>query len=67
MDKTKQDLMSYSECEDCDEMKEYVGNKLTRLEDRELKFTQDVLVQSSRTSMILVTRNGAPPQRLAQF
>ena len=38
--------MEYFECEDCGEMKEYMGNKLTRLEDGGLKFTQDVLVQS---------------------
>ena len=31
--KTKKDLMTYFEYEDCGEMKEYVGNKVTRLQD----------------------------------
>ena len=38
--------MTYFECEDCGGIKEYMGNKLTCLEDRGLKFTQDVLIQS---------------------
>ena len=45
VEKTKTELMTYFECEDCGEMREYVGNRLTNLEDGEPKFTQDVLIQ----------------------
>ena len=34
--------MKYSEYEDFGEIQDYVGNKLTCLEDRGLKFTQDL-------------------------
>jgi hypothetical protein len=33
-------------CEDCDEIQEWAGNRLTRLEDGCPKFIQDMLVQS---------------------
>ena len=46
VERTKKELMDYFKYEDCGEMKEYVDNKLTCLEDGGLKFTQDVLVQS---------------------
>ena len=39
VDKTKKELMTYFKCEDCDKMKDYVGNNLTRLEDGGLNFT----------------------------
>ena len=38
--------MTYFECQDCGKIKEYMSNRLTRLEDGGLKFTQDLLVQS---------------------
>ena len=67
VDKTKKDLVTYFGCEDCDKMKEYVGNKLTRLDNGGLKLTQDMVVHSFKDKSILVTRNGAHPQHLAQF
>jgi hypothetical protein len=42
---TKQELMSRFDCEDCGELDEYVGCRLTRNKG-EIKFTQGVLVQS---------------------
>ena len=34
VERTKKELMTYFECENCGEMEEYVGNRLIRLEDR---------------------------------
>ena len=38
--------MTYFEYKDYGSMEEYMGNRLTCLEDGGLKFTQDVLIQS---------------------
>ena len=48
VDHTKAQLMSRFDCEDCGELNEYVGCKLTHLEGGAIKFTQDVLLQSFR-------------------
>ena len=53
--------MTYFECEDCGEMKEYVGNKLTRLEDGGLKFTQDVLIQSFKDEYNISDKKWSAP------
>ena len=52
--RAKKELMTYFEYEDCGETKEYAGNKLTRLEDGGLKFTQDVLIQSFKDKFDLL-------------
>ena len=44
--RTKKELTTYFECEDCGEMEEYMGNKLTSLEEGGPIFAQDVLIQS---------------------
>jgi hypothetical protein len=46
VDKTREEVMTSFACEEWGEMQEYMGNKLTRFEDRGLKFTQDMLIQS---------------------
>ena len=43
------------------EMKEYVGDKLTRLEDWRLKFTQDVLVQSFKDEFKISDKKWSTP------
>ena len=42
----KKDLMDRFDCEDCGDLDEYVGCKITRLGNDALKFTQPVLLQS---------------------
>ena len=66
-EQTKKDLIPYLECEDCGEIQEYIDDKLTRLEDRILIFSQDVFIRSFRDRFILVTRNEIHPQYLAPF
>ena len=38
--------MSRFDCEDCGELDEYVGCKITRIGNNALKFTQPVILQS---------------------
>jgi hypothetical protein len=45
VEKTKKDLMERFDCEDCGDIKEYVGCKIERTNNL-LKFTQPVLMQS---------------------
>ena len=61
VDKTKKELMTYFECEDCVEMREYVGNKLTPLEDRGLKFTQDMLIQKNKDEFDISDKKWSTP------
>jgi hypothetical protein len=61
VDKTKKELMTYFECEDCGTMEEYVGNRLTRLEDGGLKFTQDVLIQSFKDEYDISDKKWSTP------
>ena len=56
----KADLMSRFECDDCGEMKEYVGCKIVR-KGRELKFTQPVLLQSFSDEFPLPKRSFTTP------
>jgi hypothetical protein len=46
--RTKKEFITDFEREDCGKMQEYVCNKINRLEDRGLKFTRDVSIQSFR-------------------
>ena len=46
MAKTKEGLVSRFDCEDCGELDEYVGYKITRICDDALKLTQPVILQS---------------------
>jgi len=61
VERTKKELMTYFECEDCGEMEEYVGNRLTRLEDGGLKFTQDVLIQSFKDEYKISDKKWSTP------
>ena len=61
VDKPKKDLMASSKCEDCGKMKEQVGNKLTSLEERGLKFTQDVLIQSFKDKYDICDKKWSTP------
>ena len=61
VDKTKKELITYDECEDCGKMKEYVGNKSTRHEDGGLKFTQDVLIQSFKVEFKISDKKWSTP------
>jgi len=58
--KVKKDLMSRFECDDCGEMREYVGCKIERT-GRKLKFTQPVLLQSFVDEFELPTRTYGSP------
>ena len=53
--------MTYFECEDCGKMKECVGNKLTRFEDRGLKFIQDVFIQSFKDKFDISDKKWSTP------
>ena len=56
----KQAMMDRFECEDCGELKEYVGCKIDR-DGRELKFTQPVLLQSYSDEFELPERKMTTP------
>ena len=53
--------MTHFECEDCGEMKEYIGNNLTRLEEGGLKFTQDVSVESFKDKFDISDKKWSTP------
>ena len=59
---TNQELMSCFDCEDCRELDEYVGCRLTRTKG-EIKFTQDVLVQSFKDGFDLSMKNYVTPAK----
>ena len=50
--KTKGGLMSRFDCEDCGELDEYDGCKITRIGGNALKFTQPVILKATLTSLI---------------
>ncbi len=56
----KKAMMERFKCNDCGEIKEYVGCKIVR-DGRELKFTQPVLLQSYTDEFELPTREFATP------
>ncbi len=57
---TKHKMMSRFECKDCGELDEYVGCCLTRKKG-EIKFTQDVLIQSFEDKFDLPHNKYATP------
>ena len=59
---TKKELMSRFECEDCGELDEYVGCRITKLKGA-IKFTQDVLIQSFVDEFELSSRKYATPAK----
>ena len=59
---TKQELMSRFDCEDCGELDEYVGCRLTRNKG-EITFTQGVLVQSFEDEFDVPKKKYATPAK----
>ena len=59
---TKEALMSRFECEDCGELDEYVGCRLTRT-DGAVKFTQEVLIQSFVDEFEIPSKKYATPAK----
>ena len=60
----KEQLMSRFDCEECGELNEYIGCKITRPDKYSLKFTQPVLLQSFEDEFDLPTRAAPTPARV---
>jgi hypothetical protein len=56
----KKDLMERFDCEDCQDIKEYVGCKIERT-NNSLKFTQPVLMQSYKDKFELSKKSYKTP------
>jgi len=62
--RTKENLTTRFDCEECGELDEYVGCKITRIGKSALKITQPVIIQSFSDEFDLPNRGCLAPERM---